>query len=471
MNERRKMKRTIFGTDGIRGKANLEPMNSETALKLGRACAYQFRRGQRRHRILIGKDTRLSGYMLESALTSGVCSMGMDVILVGPLPTPGIAFMTRSLRADAGVVISASHNPFEDNGIKFFSNDGFKLPDAVEAEIEKSVFTGKIDHIRPTEKAIGKAYRVDDAVGRYIEFAKNTFPRNLTLEGLKVVVDCAHGACYKVSPQVLQELGAEVIALNCEPDGRNINDRCGSSHPEVVGAAVRKAGADVGLSHDGDGDRVLLVDERGRLIDGDHILAICALDMKRRGKLLGDGVVGTVMSNYGLELLMAKEGITLVRAPVGDRYVVEEMQESGYIFGGEQSGHIVFLDYQTTGDGIVTALQVLAIMKRRSASLSSLASVLKTYPQILVNVPVAERVPLEGIPAVARAVAAAEKKLGRRGRVLLRYSGTEAKARVMIEGRSRKEITALAESIVRPISRSIGEKKKKPGKKKPGKGK
>jgi phosphoglucosamine mutase len=448
--------RKIFGTDGIRGKANIEPMNSETALRLGRACAHVFREGKRRHRILIGKDTRLSGYMLESALTSGICSMGMDVVLVGPLPTPGIAFMTRSLRADAGVVISASHNPFEDNGIKFFSREGFKLPDATEAEIEDLVFSGRIDHVRPTARAIGKAFRVDDAVGRYVEFVKNSFPREYTLEGMKVVVDCGNGACYKASPLILRELGAEVIVLNAEPDGRNINRRCGSVYPEVAQKAVVRYGADVGLSHDGDGDRVLMVDEKGELVDGDQILAVCALDRARDRRLTGSGVVGTVMSNYGFEVALREAGIPLRRTPVGDRYVVEEMRRSRCLIGGEQSGHIVFLDFQTTGDGILTALQVLSVMKKRERSLSRLTRVMKRYPQVLVNLPVREKAPLESVPGLSAAVAAAEKKLGDKGRVLVRYSGTEPKVRVMVEGRNRRQIDALAGKIAGLLDRALG---------------
>jgi phosphoglucosamine mutase len=451
------MKRTMFGTDGVRGKANVEPMTSETALKLGRACAHVFRDGTRRHRVLIGKDTRLSGYMLESALTSGICSMGVDVVLVGPLPSPGIAFMTRSLRADAGVVISASHNPYEDNGIKFFSRDGFKLPDALEAKIEDLVLSGRIDHIRPTAEEIGKAFRADDAVGRYVEFAKSTFPRELTLAGLRVVVDCANGAAYKVTPEVLRELGAEVTVLNAQPDGRNINLGCGSVHPEVVCAAVRRAKAHVGLTHDGDADRVLLADERGRLVDGDQMLAICALDLQARGLLAGGTVVGTVMSNYGLELALHKAGIALERAPVGDRYVVEAMQRGGFVLGGEQSGHIVFFGHQTTGDGIVTALQVLAVMRRSGRTLGSLAGEMTRFPQVLLNVPTARRVAVAEVAAICAAVAEAEARLRGRGRVLVRASGTEPKVRVMVEGKDRRETEAIAREIVRVVAREVGE--------------
>jgi phosphoglucosamine mutase len=455
------MKRTMFGTDGVRGRANVEPMTSETALKLGRACAHVFRDGTRRHRVLIGKDTRLSGYMLESALTSGICSMGVDVVLVGPLPSPGIAFMTRSLRADAGVVISASHNPYDDNGIKFFSREGFKLPDALEARIEDLVLSGGIDHIRPTAEEIGKAFRADDAVGRYVEFAKSTFPRELTLAGLTVAVDCANGAAYKVTPEVLRELGAEVVALNAQPDGRNINLGCGSVHPEVVCAAVRRTKAHVGLTHDGDADRVLLADERGRLVDGDQMLAICALDLQARGLLAGGTVVGTVMSNYGLELALKKAGLALERAPVGDRYVVEAMQRGGSVLGGEQSGHIVFFGHQTTGDGIVTALQVLAVMQRTGKTLSRLAGAMTRFPQVLINVPTARRVGAEEVPEIRAAVEKAEAKLRGRGRVLVRPSGTEPKMRVMVEGKDRRETEAIARGIARVVTHCVGEGRRK----------
>jgi phosphoglucosamine mutase len=431
-------------------------------LRLGRACAHVFRDGTKRHRVLIGKDTRLSGYMLESALTSGICSMGVDVVLVGPLPSPGIAYMTRSLRADAGVVISASHNPYEDNGIKFFSRDGFKLPDALEAEIEELVLSGRIDHIRPTAEAIGKAFRADDAVGRYVEFAKSSFPRELTLAGLRVVVDCANGASYKVSPEVLRELGAEVTVINAQPDGRNINLGCGSVHPQVICAAVRRAKADVGLTHDGDADRVLLSDERGRLVDGDQMLAICALDLQARGLLAGGTVVGTVMSNYGLELALRAAGIALERAPVGDRYVVEAMQRGGFVLGGEQSGHIVFFGHQTTGDGIVTALQVLAVMRRSGRTLAALAGAMAPFPQVLVNVPTARRVAVAEVPAICAAVARAEAALAGRGRVLVRASGTEPKVRVMVEGKDRRETEAIARGIARVVAAEVGERSAAP---------
>ncbi len=450
------MKRAMFGTDGVRGRANVEPMTSETALRLGRACAHVFRDSTRRHRVLIGKDTRLSGYMLESALTSGICSMGVDVVLVGPLPTPGIAYMTRSLRADAGVVISASHNPYEDNGIKFFSREGYKLPDALETEIEDLVLSGRIDHVRPTADAIGKAFRADDAVGRYVEFAKTTFPRELTLAGLKVVVDCANGAAYKVTPEVLRELGAEVVVLNAQPDGRNINLDCGSVHPQVVCAAVRREKAHVGLTHDGDADRVLLADERGRLVDGDQIMAVCALDLQARGLLAGATVVGTVMSNFGFERALGKAGIALERTPVGDRAVFEAMQRGGFVLGGEQSGHIIFSEHQTTGDGIVTALQVLAVMQRTGRALSRLAGVVTRYPQVLLNVPTGRRVAVETVPAIREAAARAEARLAGRGRVLIRASGTEPKVRVMVESRERRETETIARQLARVVAKAVG---------------
>jgi phosphoglucosamine mutase len=448
--------RKLFGTDGIRGTANVHPMTTEMAMKLGRAAAYVFRNGRARHRIVIGKDTRLSGYMLESALTSGICSMGMDVLLVGPLPTPGIAFITRSLRADAGVVISASHNPYEDNGIKFFSRDGLKLPDEVEDRLEQLITSGEIDHIRPTASEVGKAFRVDDAVGRYIEFVKSTFPKGMTLEGMKVVVDCANGAAYKVTPWVLKELGAEVVVLHDKPDGSNINAGCGSLHAEVIQKAVVEHGADVGIAHDGDADRVIFCDEKGRDFDGDKVMALCAIDMKKRKTLARNTVVATVMSNLGLELAMKKAGITLVRTAVGDRYVVEEMLRQGYNLGGEQSGHVVFMDYNTTGDGIITALQVLSIMKRTGKKLSALGKVMTTYPQVLVNVKVREKTEIMDVPALAKIVRAAQASLDGTGRLLIRYSGTEPKLRIMAEGSDKLHIENMVRNIAEAVSRELG---------------
>jgi phosphoglucosamine mutase len=356
--------RKLFGTDGIRGVANLDPMTSEMAMQLGRAAAHLFMRRAGRHQIVIGKDTRISGYMLESALTSGICSMGVDVLLVGPMPTPAIAFLTRSLRADAGVMISASHNPYQDNGIKFFSNDGFKLPDEMEARIEGLIVSNEIAHLRPTADAIGKAYRIDDAEGRYIEFVKRSLPKELDFQGMKLVVDCANGAAYKVAPTVLRELGAKVEVIGNKPDGMNINAGCGAVHPELLQKAVGEQGAHLGIALDGDADRAIFVCEQGRVVDGDHIMAMLALDLHHQGQLAKQTVVGTVMSNFGLELAMTKAGIALTRTAVGDRYLLERMSADGYNFGGEQSGHFIFLDHNTTGDGLLSALQVLSLMKR-----------------------------------------------------------------------------------------------------------
>jgi phosphoglucosamine mutase len=448
--------RKFFGTDGVRGMANVHPMTTEIAMKLGRAAAYIFKNSGARHRIVIGKDTRISGYMLESALTSGICSMGVDVLLVGPLPTPGIAFITRSLRADAGVVISASHNSFEDNGIKFFSKDGFKLPDDQEMRIEQLITSGEIEHIRPTAHEVGKAFRIDDAVGRYIESVKSGFPKGMTLEGIKVVIDCANGASYKVSPLVLKELGAEVFVLNDKPNGTNINAGCGSLHPEVIQKAVVEQDADIGIAHDGDADRVIFCDEKGREFDGDKVLALCAIDMKKEKRLFRNTAVATVMSNLGLEIALKNAGIKLIRTAVGDRYVVEEMQNGGYNLGGEQSGHVIFMDYNTTGDGIITALQVLAIMKKTGKRLSELSKVMTTYPQILVNVPVRERRDIMELPNLARKVADAEQKLDGIGRLLIRYSGTEPKLRIMAEGNDLAFIEDMVNDLARSVKEELG---------------
>lgn len=451
-----KKHRRLFGTDGVRGVANTEPMNSETALRLGRAVAHVFRRSPRRHKILIGKDTRVSGYMLETAMASGICSMGVDVLLVGPMPTPGIAFLTRSLRADAGVVISASHNPFQDNGIKFFASDGFKLPDAVEAEIEDLVFADSIDHLRPTASEIGKAFRIDDALGRYNVFVKNCFPRHLTLDGMKIVVDAANGAGYRVAPEVLEELGARVDTIACEPDGENINRECGATHPEGLQRMVRERGADVGVALDGDADRCLLVDENGALVDGDQILGIAARELKRSGQLAKDTVVATVMSNLGLEVALRDMGVALKRTPVGDRYVVEEMVRGGFNLGGEQSGHVLFLDHNTTGDGLITALAILAIVAETKRPLSELARVMTRYPQLLINVPLRERRDLSGEARVVAAVQDVERTLGDRGRVLVRPSGTEALMRVMVEGEHEADVRRHAEAVAQVIREVAG---------------
>ncbi len=447
-------RKKLFGTDGVRGVANVDPMTSEVAMRLGRAVAHIFRESNRRHKVLIGKDTRVSGYMLETAMASGICSMGVDVLLVGPMPTPGIAFLTRSLRADAGVVISASHNPFQDNGIKFFARDGFKLPDAVEEEIESLVFDESIDHLRPTAGEVGKAFRIDDALGRYNVFAKNTFPRDRTLDGLKIVVDAANGAGYRVAPEVLEELGARVWTLGCDPDGENINDGCGALYPERLQKRVVEVGADLGIALDGDADRCLLVDEKGQLVDGDEILAIAAAHMDGTGSLRNAAVVATVMSNLGLEVALREKGIDLVRTPVGDRYVVEEMRRRNANLGGEQSGHIILLDNNTTGDGLITALGVLAIVVEAERPLSELSRVMTRFPQVLVNVKVRERRDVTADHSVAGVIREIEGGLGDRGRVLVRASGTEPLIRVMVEGEHEDEVRMHAEGIADAIRAS-----------------
>jgi phosphoglucosamine mutase len=448
--------RHLFGTDGVRGVANVEPMTSETALRLGRALAHVSKRSPHRHKILIGKDTRLSGYMLEQAMASGICSMGVDVLLVGPLPTPGIAFLTRSMRADAGVVISASHNPFQDNGIKFFGSTGFKLPDDLELEIERYVLGDSIDALRPTATAIGKAYRIDDAIGRYNVLVKSTFPRALTLDGLTIALDCGHGAAYRVAPEVLEELGARVVAIGVDPNGENINDGVGALHPGALQALVRQSGAHVGLALDGDADRAILIDERGEVVDGDEVMAILATHLHARGELHENTLVATVMSNLGLHVAMREHGIRVVTTAVGDRYVVEAMVRGGFNLGGEQSGHIVFLDHNTTGDGLITGLAVLARVVESGRALSELRGVMKRYPQVLRNLPVRTKPAVESLPAVVSAMRAAERALGERGRILVRYSGTEMLLRVMLEGESESQIEALAADIVAAAVAAIG---------------
>jgi phosphoglucosamine mutase len=447
--------RKLFGTDGVRGVANLDPMTSEMAMQLGRAAAHIFMRRAGRHQIIIGKDTRISGYMLESALTAGICSMGVDVLLVGPMPTPAIAFLTRSLRADAGVVISASHNPYQDNGIKFFSNDGFKLPDEVEARIEELIVSDEISHLRPTADLIGKAYRIGDAEGRYIEFAKRSLPKELDFQGLKLVVDCANGAAYKVAPTVLRELGAKVEVIGNKPDGMNINAACGAVHPEQLQEAVRCHKADIGIALDGDADRSIFVCEQGSIIDGDHIMAALGLDLHRHGLLAKQTLVGTVMSNFGLELSMTKAGIKLVRTPVGDRYLLERMLAEGYNFGGEQSGHFIFLDHNTTGDGLISALQVLSLIKRTNKPLSELATAMSAVPQVLLNVKVKQKPDLESIPDIDRAIRESERRLNGSGRVVVRYSGTEPLLRIMVEGEQDTVINEVAEDLARVVRAHI----------------
>ena len=443
--------RKLFGTDGVRGVANIYPMTAEVALQLGRALAYVIKYGPGRHRIVVGKDTRLSGYLLEYAITAGICSMGVDVLLLGPMPTPGIAFITHSMRADAGVVISASHNPYQDNGIKFFKGDGYKLPDEIEAHIEGLLSQREFEETRPTATEIGQAFRVDDARGRYISYLKSTFPKELELDGLKIVVDCAHGATYRVAPEVLGELGAEIIPIGVRPNGRNINRLCGATHPEGMARLVARYQADLGIAFDGDGDRCIMVDNKGRVVDGDHILAICALDMQRRQTLKRKTVVATVMSNLGLEMALKNFGLKLIRTQVGDRYVLESMLKGGYNLGGEQSGHLVFLNHSTTGDGILTALRLLAVMLRTQKPLAELARVMEDYPQVLLNLKVKERRELKTIPQAQKAIQAAEKRLQGWGRLLVRFSGTEPLLRVMVEGDKPTEIKEIAQELVQTL--------------------
>jgi phosphoglucosamine mutase len=447
----------LFGTDGIRGVANIHPMTTEMAMQVGRGTAFIFKNQKKRHRIVIGKDTRLSGYMIENALVAGICSMGVDVLLVGPLPTPGIAYITTSMRADAGIVISASHNPFQDNGIKIFSGNGFKLPDQLEDKIEELIFSDQTATLRPTAQEVGKAFRVDDAVGRYVVYLKNSFPKEQSLDGMKIVLDCAHGAAYRVAPAVFEELGAKVIPLGIDPNGENINFQCGSLHPQVVSQAVKEHGADIGISLDGDADRAIFSDELGNVVDGDQILSLCAYDLRKANRLKKNTLVATVMSNLGLDLAMKERGIKVVRTQVGDRYVVEEMGRGGYNLGGEQSGHLIFLDYNTTGDGVLSALQVLAVMKREEKKLSEMATIMKTFPQVLLNVPVPKKRDPQQIPEVASLIKKIQKKLSDRGRILVRPSGTENLIRVMAEGENARDISAYAEEIAECIRKNMSE--------------
>jgi phosphoglucosamine mutase len=451
-----RMARRLFGTDGVRGVANLDPMTAEIALKLGRAIAH-VALGQpgKRHRILVGKDTRISCYMLETALSAGICSMGVDVLLVGPIPTPGIAFLTNNMRCDAGAVISASHNPFQDNGIKFFARDGFKLSDEAEQKIEEMIFSENIHEIRPTGEKIGKISRIDDALGRYVVFVKNSFPRHMVLDGISIVLDCANGAAYKAAPLVFEELGAKIIPLGVNPDGENINDGCGSLHPEVMSAEVRRKGAHLGIALDGDADRVIFADEHGAEVDGDRIMGLIAWDMIKRSELNKNTLVATVMSNLGLEIAMKEMGGTLIRTPVGDRYVVERMRTDGYNFGGEQSGHLIFLDRNTSGDGILSALQVLKVMQDTGKPLSELASRVKKYPQVIKNIEVTEKRDLNEVPAVRKTIEECSNRLKDRGRLLVRYSGTQSMCRVMAEGEDEEEVKLVVNMVVDAISRNL----------------
>jgi phosphoglucosamine mutase len=453
----------IFGTDGVRGVANVEPVTAETALKLGRAAAHVFTQLNprtipegARPKIVLGKDTRLSGYMLENALVAGITSLGVDVLIIGPLPTPGVAYITRALRADAGIVLSASHNSYEDNGIKFFRHDGYKLDDQVEQRIEQLVFAGEVDSIRPTAGKIGRAARIDDALGRYVEFAKASFSRGMSLEEMRVAVDVANGAAYKSTPCVLRELGADVIIAHNEPNGMNINAQCGSTYPQEIQRLVKESGADVGITHDGDADRVLLCDENGEIVDGDEILAIASVDLLRAGRLEQNTLVATVMSNFGLDETLAAHGGKVVRTKVGDRYVIEEMISRKLNLGGEQSGHIIFRDFTTTGDGIISALQILRIMHKTGQPLSKLKTCLKKYPQAQRNLVVKAKPPIEELREVVKLRDEVERELAGQGRVLLRYSGTEPQIRLLIEGREFDKIDKQADRIANAIQNAIG---------------
>lgn len=446
----------IFGTDGVRGVANKHPMTAELALQLGRSAAYVLKKNGMRSKVVIGKDTRISCYMIENALASGINSMGMDVLFTGPIPTPAIAFLTRAMRCDLGVMISASHNPYYDNGIKFFSHDGFKLPDKKESEIEELVFSNELDYYRPTAENIGRAKRIDDAQGRYIEFLKNTFPKNFSLDGLKIVIDCANGATYKVAPTVLFELGADVEVIGNDPNGLNINDGCGSTDLGALKQAVKKHKAHVGIAYDGDGDRAIFVDEKGHEVDGDAIMAICARDKMRAKKLSKNTVVATVMSNMGLEIGLAKFGIKLKRTQVGDRYVVEELRKHNYNFGGEQSGHIIFLDNTTTGDGILSSLKILAILIKTGERLSDLSKIVHKLPQVLVNVKVKKKLNISEVPRLHKLVNKIEENLKGKGRILVRHSGTEPKLRIMLEGENKTKITKYANEVAGVVKKAMG---------------
>lgn len=447
--------RRLFGTDGIRGRANLDPMTPEVALQLGRAITQTARRGGRKSpRIVIGKDTRLSCYMFEQALAAGICAMGGRVLLCGPVPTPAIANLTHSMRADAGVVISASHNPYGDNGIKIFGRDGFKLPDADELELEALVLDGGLDSGQ-TGASVGSAVRIDDAGGRYIVYAKNTFPSDLSLNGLKIVVDAAHGAAYKVAPRVFEELGAEVICLGVRPNGKNINRDCGALHPDHVASEVLRRKANLGIALDGDADRVILIDEKGQVVDGDAVMALSAIRMMREKRLAKKTLVATVMSNMGLEKAMEAAGGKLLRTQVGDRYVVEAMRRHKLSLGGEQSGHLIFLDHATTGDGCVAALQVLAVMVREEKPMSELAKVMDRFPQVLIGVTLPKRVPIGEMNRLTKCIAKAEKKLGAKGRVLVRWSGTEPKLRLMAEGPKPDQLETMLNEMAEAAKKDL----------------
>lgn len=453
------MKSKLFGTDGIRGVANKHPMTAEIALQVGRAAAYYFKgRGNRVDKqsvILIGKDTRRSSYMIEQALAAGITSQGAFAMLVGPMPSPGVSFLTKSMRADAGIMVSASHNTYEYNGIKLFGHDGFKLPDEAEEEIERLVLSTELTDNLPVGEQLGRAKRIDDAMGRYVVQIKSTFPSCFDLGGMRIVLDCANGAAYKVAPLVFEELGAEVVLLGAKPDGTNINHECGALHPENLGAQVQKYRADIGVALDGDADRVILVDNEGNVVDGDQLMAVLAVDMKKRGVLAKNTLVATPMSNLGLELALRKQGIQVAYAGIGDRSVVDMMRKNGYNFGGEQSGHIILSEFGGTGDGVIAALAVLAALKRAETTLSEMRKVMSVVPQILRNVRVAKKVPLEDHKDISSAVGRAKQSLGDKGRVFVRYSGTEPLCRILIEGEDAGLILGLADDLEKTIAGAL----------------
>jgi phosphoglucosamine mutase len=446
------MARKYFGTDGVRGRANSGAMTADMVLRIGMAAGNLYRRGSHRHRVVIGKDTRLSGYMIENALTSGLLAAGMDVFLFGPVPTPAVSMLTRSMRADLGIMISASHNPYADNGIKIFGPDGFKLSDGQELEIEAMLDDAALMSVAAPEK-IGRAKRIEDAQARYIEFAKRTFPKDMTLDGLRVVIDTANGAAYKVAPTALWELGAEVIQIGHEPDGLNINEECGSTHPQAMCAKVKELRADIGIALDGDADRVIIADDRGRVVDGDQLMALIASSWAKRGELRGGGLVATIMSNLGLERFLCEQKLTLARTKVGDRYVVEHMRANGFNVGGEQSGHIVLSDFSTTGDGLLAALQVLAEVKRRNKPVSEVCALFTPLPQVLKNVKFKAGAPLQD-KHVRDSIAEAEARLGNSGRLVIRPSGTEPVIRVMAEGDDERLVTAIVDELCGAIAKA-----------------
>ncbi|MBN2073190.1 MAG: phosphoglucosamine mutase [Actinobacteria bacterium] len=448
--------RELFDTDGVRGVANKYPMTAGMAMQIGQAVAYILRKEGHKPKIVIGKDTRLSGYMLESALVAGITSMGSDAVIIGPIPTPGIAFITTNLDADAGIVISASHNPFEDNGIKVFSKTGFKLMDDQELQIEELIFSKKLQEKLAGPGEIGLAYRETDALGRYIVFLKYSFPKNLSLENMKIVLDCANGATYRVAPLLFKEMRADVTALNTEPDGININLNCGALHPGGLAEKVRELNADIGFAFDGDGDRVIVVDEKGSILSGDQVLAICAKKFKEEGKLKNNILVTTVMSNMGLSIALNKLGIQQSRSKVGDRYVLEEMLKKDAVLGGEESGHIIFLEHHSSGDGILSALQLLSVIKSEKKTVSELSKIMEIFPQVTINVSVKSKPPLTGYPEITNSIKKAEEELGEKGRVLVRYSGTQSVCRVMVEGPTQGVTERLAGTIAQTIKNRLG---------------